>query len=77
MNEHKAFPFKGSDPITGERKMLMKLSKCNILPAVWNKLICRSVLQCWGVWHVMLELASGAGKERESLWELVLCSSEE
>lgn len=74
--ENKTVSFKELNPIIETSKMFTKLSKCNILPPVLNKLIWRSVLHCRSGRHVMLELANSAHEAKEWDRRLVLLSSE-
>lgn len=74
--ENKTVSFKELNPIIETSKMFTKLSKCNILPPVLNKLIWRSVLHCRSGRHVMLELANSAREAKEWDRRLVLLSSE-
>lgn len=64
-NENKTVSFKEFNPIIETNKMFAKLSKCNILPPVLNKLIWRSVLHCQSVRYVMLELANNGSEAKE------------
>lgn len=74
--ENKTASFKELNPIIETSKMFTKLSKCNILPPVLNKLIWRSVLHCRNVRQVILELANSAHEAKEWERRLVLLSSE-
>lgn len=42
--ENKTVPFKDCKPVVGTSKMFTNLRKYNILPPVFSKLLCRSVL---------------------------------
>lgn len=63
--ENKTVSFKELNPIIETSKMFTKLSKCNIVPPVLNKLIWRSVLHFRSGRHVMLELANSAREAKE------------